>query len=152
MRYYLVLSTYIGVSFDASHYYARIRSDEIGFDAVDMAMPKKQGRVTISTIRLPNREKAIELGQEWFRKNAGPNDTLILGQHYNSGPQEILLGPAKTVEAGNEIYRQYTVLYDSGKEDAPEEKRLYTAWDALFPQPAPKAKPARRRPPPPDGD
>ncbi len=163
MRYFLSLSTYVGLTFGASHYYASIKSEDYEIPTVELKIDQATGYtdpddpdvpLMYETARLPNRETAITLACAWFEKNGKPDDVLIVGSTAIADPQEILCAAPEIKKAANALWRRTVKI---GQWDVrakwPQMEALSAKWEAIVPTAPPKpAPPVRRRPPRPDGD
>jgi hypothetical protein len=132
-RYYLSLSSYAGIVFNASHWWCRIRwTDENGEDHEADA---EHGRGNERSMRFASKSAARAAGLRLVRKLAeGTYYVVTEGSHAAIDPQETLIAPGNLKQRLNTLWKQFEALngWDGPRSEWPAVQKVCDRWSSLI--------------------
>jgi hypothetical protein len=133
IRYYLTISSYAGLVPGAKHYYGRIRWRD--------KLPKaKEPRCETLEENLgwggfKSKKSLIKAALQWFKKNAGPEDVLVLGGMADICAFPVLAGPKELIARAHETVLAWEKAYPPDGSDArdwPAADKAADDWRKIF--------------------
>jgi len=149
---FLAISTFVGTSPGAIHYYGRLEHLQGG--VVDVTFPLTEEQAKALNVqwglkysgmdagyqkgeqseRFPSEKKLIVVAKKQFKVHFPKATVLVLGSTGVVEPQEILVGPKEFKDAINVLARRYDKLNWDTKADRKEIKELEKRWQELWPR------------------
>lgn len=139
---YLEITSWIGTSLGAEHFYGKLRCSSKEIDimkklsAEDARLLNEKDQYTAYTkgtlsSRFETRDEIIYRARKIWKKEFPGARVLILGRSACCDPQEVLVGPSKEfVRKANKLYNEYRKV--GWNTDLQETQRICDEWDELF--------------------